>query len=71
MKFKTWRGQEVDIATAVEMSLSESERGGAVENAAATADNVAKAFGRLVQMLHERGHIGDNCVHEFTILSEA
>jgi hypothetical protein len=70
MKFKTWRGQEVDIATAVEMSLSESE-GGAVENAAATADNVARAFGRLVQILHERGHLSDDNVHVFSNLSEA
>lgn len=65
--------QTYDLATFVAGQLDgdDYERG-AVESAQATADNVAQAFGRLVDLLAERGLLSAtdvtmlaNCEHSF------
>lgn len=57
---------EVSIANAVELAMDGSDYGsGQLEAAARTADNVAKAFGTLVEMLHERGVLTDTNVKIF------
>lgn len=55
MKFKNWKGTELELFDFAVQTLdgSDYERG-AVEEAQATADNTKKAFARLIKVLAEQ-----------------
>lgn len=69
MKFKhAWRAgaDPISISAAVESSLDGRDYDlGSLEAAAATADNAAGAFARLVEMLHDKGVLSDEDVVSF------
>lgn len=59
MKFPNWNNtKELGVADFVSGALSGSDYDrGALEEAAAQATNVSEAFGRLVEILAERGDL--------------
>ena len=59
-------GKELDVQQAVILSLDGNDQDrGSVESAAATANNVAEAFGTLIEILHAKGALNDADVKKF------
>lgn len=62
---KIFRGQiETDIVLAISHTIENSTDGGAIEKAHYKVNKAAEIIGKLVQVLHENGHLTNTQVND-------